>query len=245
MFIIPMAGLSKRFTLAGYDQPKYMLDAHNKSLFEHAMLSFKKYFESESFLFICLDVKETKKFIESKCITLGIKNFDVIVLEEPTLGQAETVYLGLIKANVPGSTPITIFNIDTFRPGFEFATNFDWSKTDGYLETFIGEGDNWSNIVPKSKGDFTVELTAEKKQVSKYCCTGLYHWERAEDFIKIFINYRKKDIKDVDGSEYYIAPMYNDLISMGKTVNYSIVPRTEVIFCGVPQEYIEFLDNKI
>jgi hypothetical protein len=32
MIIIPMSGLSRRFTEAGYHQPKYMLQAHGRSL---------------------------------------------------------------------------------------------------------------------------------------------------------------------------------------------------------------------
>ncbi|MBD6989485.1 capsular biosynthesis protein, partial [Vibrio parahaemolyticus] len=44
MIIIPMAGMSSRFFNAGYDKPKYMLEARGVTLFEHSILSFKKYF---------------------------------------------------------------------------------------------------------------------------------------------------------------------------------------------------------
>lgn len=49
MIIIPMAGLSSRFFKAGYTKPKYMLDAHGISLFDHAVNSFKAYFKTETF----------------------------------------------------------------------------------------------------------------------------------------------------------------------------------------------------
>ena len=58
MIIIPMAGLSSRFKDAGYVKPKYMLEAHGKTLFSHSLYSFKNYFDSESFLFVALDLKE-------------------------------------------------------------------------------------------------------------------------------------------------------------------------------------------
>ncbi|EOA0230274.1 capsular biosynthesis protein, partial [Escherichia coli] len=36
MIVIPMAGLSSRFKKAGYVKPKYMLEAHGKTLFSHS-----------------------------------------------------------------------------------------------------------------------------------------------------------------------------------------------------------------
>ncbi|TOH10549.1 capsular biosynthesis protein, partial [Vibrio parahaemolyticus] len=44
MIVIPMAGMSSRFFKAGYKLPKYMLEAHGKSLFEHSLRSFESYF---------------------------------------------------------------------------------------------------------------------------------------------------------------------------------------------------------
>ncbi|EDP5982441.1 capsular biosynthesis protein, partial [Campylobacter jejuni] len=37
IIIFPMAGLSSRFTKAGYDKPKYMLDLKGNSVFFHAV----------------------------------------------------------------------------------------------------------------------------------------------------------------------------------------------------------------
>lgn len=242
MIVIPMAGLSSRFKKAGYVKPKYMLEAHGKTLFSHSLYSFKRYFESEKFLFIALDVFETRGFIDAECIKLGIKDYEVAILGSPTQGQAQTVYMGLKNASVLPNTPLTIFNIDTFRPGFSFPEHFDVNNIDGYLETFVGEGKNWSNILPKEEDNYTVALTAEKKEISKYCCTGLYYWRYARDFIRVFESYQKTSLSDVDAGEYYIAPMYNHLIAEGADVRYSVVPCSDVIFCGIPSEYEAFLN---
>ncbi|TOM80696.1 capsular biosynthesis protein, partial [Vibrio parahaemolyticus] len=60
MIIIPMAGMSSRFFKAGYDKPKYMLEAHGKTLFEHSVESFEALFLDTKFLFIVKDVYNTK-----------------------------------------------------------------------------------------------------------------------------------------------------------------------------------------
>ena len=65
MIVIPMAGLSSRFTKAGYDKPKYMLEAFGRSLFWHAVSSFSNYFDSEDFLFIARDIQKILFWLRS------------------------------------------------------------------------------------------------------------------------------------------------------------------------------------
>ena len=80
MIVIPMAGLSSRFKKAGFSKPKYMLEAKGKTLFEHSILSFERYFDKEEFLFIVLDVFGTPAFVEESAVALGIKKIKVITL---------------------------------------------------------------------------------------------------------------------------------------------------------------------
>ncbi|UYM18515.1 glycosyltransferase family 2 protein [Endozoicomonas euniceicola] len=241
MIVMPMAGLSSRFTKAGYDKPKYMLEAKGKTLFQHATESFSNYFSTEEFLFIALPVKETEQFIRDECEKLGIKNYQIVTLDHPTRGQAETVYLGLKKAQVKMDESLIIFNIDTFRPGFTMPVFSNQSSVDGYLETFIGAGKNWSNVVPVESGSDKVKLTAEKQELSEYCCTGLYAWSKALDFCQIFEEMSSASPETLDGGEYYIAPMYNHLIRNGGDVRFTITEEENVIFCGIPEEYLTFL----
>lgn len=240
MIIIPMAGLSSRFKKSGYELPKYMLNAKGKTLFEHSVESFRHYFSSECFLFIALSVYETKNFIKEKCKVLGIKNYKVVILNNPTRGQAETVYLGLKELGLEKDTDITVFNIDTFRPDFSYPRNFEINVVDGYLETFVGSGKNWSNVLPECSGSSKVIRTAEKQEISEFCCTGLYFWRSAFKFMALYERYQSRPVDEVDAGEYYIAPMYNDLIEEGGEVHFSVIDREDVIFCGVPSEYLDF-----
>jgi CTP:molybdopterin cytidylyltransferase MocA len=145
MIVIPMAGLSSRFFNAGYTKPKYMLQANEKSLFDYSIESFSDYFSSKNFVFIIRDVFGTYEFVKERIKSLNIKDFDIVILNEETRGQAETVASGL-SGYRSSQDAITIFNIDTFRPGFIYP---DISLLDdGYLEVFRGEGDNWSYVRP-------------------------------------------------------------------------------------------------
>lgn len=231
--VIPMAGLSSRFTKAGYTLPKYMLYVKNKSLFRLAVESFEKYFDTVRFVFIARDVFDTERFIKEECNLLGIKDFSVVMLDQPTRGQAETVIKGVEGAGVKDDESILIFNIDTFRPGFIIPENIkDW---DGYLEVFEGSGANWSYAKTESENSTRVVETAEKREISTHCSTGIYYFKKAKEFVDAYNENLVNPIKGVP--ELYVAPLYNFLIRDGKSIHINIIPRETVIFCGVPQEY--------
>ena len=63
MIVIPMAGLSSRFFDAGFDKPKYALEAHGRTLFFHSVGSFGHYFDEVPFLFITLETYGATDFI--------------------------------------------------------------------------------------------------------------------------------------------------------------------------------------
>ncbi|MCL1038779.1 glycosyltransferase family 2 protein [Shewanella submarina] len=241
MIVIPMAGLSSRFFKAGYDKPKYMLPAHGMPLFDHAVLSFKAYFDSVPFLFIVRDVYQTPEFVKTRCQRLGIKSFYIVILTDETRGQAETVFLGL--DNITDDTPLTIFNIDTFRPDFVLPQIA--SQSDGYLEVFRGEGSNWSYAKPESAESTRVVETAEKNPISDLCSTGLYHFRSAGDFKRIFKLEAERPASEWQKQELYIAPLYNYLIKEGQQIHYHLIDKSEVIFCGVPHEYLDYLTRKV
>ncbi|MCG8531732.1 MAG: glycosyltransferase family 2 protein, partial [Desulfovibrionales bacterium] len=234
MIIFPMAGLSSRFFKAGYTQPKYMLTAHGRPLFDFAVGGFSHYFDAEPFIFICRQDHDTPAFVQERCRALGIKTFKIIPLNAPTRGQAETVALGL-ESHPHSKEALTIFNIDTFRPGYRHPDLP--GDCAGYLEVFEGGGDNWSYVAPGPGMD--VLETAEKNPISNLCSTGLYHFSRAEDFLWAFKKEAAKPRETLTGNELYIAPMYNSLIAQGKRICYHCIPARQAIFCGVPKEYQE------
>ncbi|WP_163130242.1 glycosyltransferase family 2 protein [Agarivorans sp. Alg241-V36] len=243
MVIIPMAGLSSRFLEAGYKKPKLMLEAKEKTLFEHSVGSFSNYFKSTPFLFIVRDIYESAEFVESKAIEMAISNYTIVTLNQETQGQAETVTLGLkewqLKNDIVDDCPITIFNIDTFRPNFVFP-KLD-SLGDGYLEVFQGSGDNWSFV--KALNSNKVIETAEKKPISDLCCTGLYHFKSFRTYLRAYTAYANLPKEDWDKGEIYVAPLYNFLISENLDIRYNLIERNQVIFCGIPDEYLDFIKD--
>jgi len=226
VIVIPMAGRSQRFFDAGYTQPKFMLDLHGRSVFANAVASFEADFARRPFLFIA--AAGAAGFVRAEAQALGIREFDVAELDRTTAGQAETVELGI--GDHEG--PLTIFNIDTFRPGFRFPEGL-FETADGWLEVFRGSGANWSYVEPAPGPEPWALRTAEKVEISDLCCTGLYHFARAADFRRTLAAERRAP----QARELYVAPLYNHLIAEGAKIAWREIQRSEVIFCGTPAEY--------
>lgn len=239
-----MVGLSSRFTKAGYTQPKYMLTLGGRSVFSHAVSSFSAYFATQPFLFVVRDVQDTEAFVRRECAALGIADARVAVLPKITRGQAETVMEGLSHAGCADDEPVTIFNIDTFRPSFRYPEAFDVAAVDGYLEVFEGSGANWSYVRPDAARPHGVAETAEKREISNLCCTGLYHFRRAALFQAAYRAQADLPAEALQGSELYVAPLYNELIRTGYDIRYATIQREDVIFCGVPAEYEDLLKQQ-
>ena len=233
MIVIPMAGLSRRFREAGYTVPKYMLDLRGETLFAHSVSSFRALFDTEPFLFIARTEADTESFIAQEVARLGVRRHQTVMLGDPTRGQADTVRIGLEQAAVDPSTPLTIFNIDTFRPGFAMPREPWADSADGWLEVMRSTDPGFSFVRPAPEGDGRVVETAEKVVISDLASTGVYGFRKAELFLSAL-----GETSEARG-ELYIAPMYNALMARGLDVRFREVEAREVVFCGTPSELEE------
>lgn len=226
--VFPMAGLSRRFSEAGYAVPKYMLPLASDTCFDRSVAGFAAAYPARDMVFVMQAAFDTPAFVAARLAALGLTAARSVVLDGPTAGQAETVERGLDEA---GDGELAIFNIDTFRAGYarpEFA-----GRVDGYLETFVGEGDGWSFVADDGAGCRRVARTTEKVRISNLCSTGFYQFARVDDFRTALAAERASP----SCPELYVAPLYNHLIAAGGDVRYTVIDRAEVTFCGVPAEY--------
>lgn len=232
MFIIPMAGKSKRFFDAGYTIPKFQLPINNTTVFSMALKSFEKYFYDDFFLFIMYDDKNIYNFINKEIEKLNIRNYAVKILNNYTAGQAETVHIGI--KDYRDDMPLYIFNIDTFINKFEKPIFIN--ECDGFLDVFHGKGEHWSFIEPLNEKE--VKKTTEKIKISDYCSNGLYFFKNKKIFEKAYSCLKKTN------NELYIAPMYNFLIQEDYKIFYRLIDINKLLFCGTPQEYEKLITTK-
>lgn len=244
IIVIPMAGNGKRFSSAGYTVPKYMIEAKRKTLFEYSLLSLPFDLASKIVFIALKEHKEKynlKNFIFNKINELNIQaEVITIFLDKTTRGQAETVLKA--EKHIEPEKDLIIYNIDTYflsKKLRETILNKNLKK-DGVLSAFYLEkpDDKWSfaQIDESSK----IIKTTEKIPVSNYALTGMYHFSKASDFLETAKYYINNDIRCKN--EFYVAPMYNNLIQKDKKFVLDIVDT--FIPLGTPEDVKLFINSK-
>ena len=238
-FVIPMAGRGQRFVDAGYEQPKMLIKAKGKSLLEWSVDSLPLEICTRLIFVLLKEHEETfqlSDFVREKY--QGDYSLHFVVLDEVTQGQAETVLKA--KELIDPNLDLVIYNIDTYFHSDTLKGNLLNPEYDGVLGSFIDETNSTKYSFAKTDEEGKIVEVAEKIHISDNALTGMYHFKKASDFITIAEKNLEKG-KTFKG-EYYIAPMYNDLISLGKALFLDSCDEYAVL--GTPKELEKFVGKE-
>ena len=232
-----MAGLGSRFREAGYQVPKYMIEAKGKTLFEWSMDSLLDYNTHVSkYVFVVRKEDGSAGFIREKCRQYGLEEVDIVEIDHLTDGQATTCMLAIPYCEKDG--PILVYNIDTYVEPYEM--KYADISGDGHIPCFHAQGDHWSFVRLDDTGN-AVEVR-EKNRISDNCTLGAYYFSSAGLYRKLYEEYYS-DGSRMEKSEKYISPMYNYMIEKGMKVTISIVQAEKVHVLGTPEELWRFIEE--
>lgn len=233
--IITMGGLGIRFRKAGYKEPKYMIEARGKTLFEWSMDSLLDYNNHvNKYIFVVRKEDNAKEFILEKCKNIKFCDIEVLELDYLTDGQATTAMLAMPYC--AENEAILIYNIDTYVEPYEM--KFDAICGDGHIPCFNAEGDHWSFV--KLDADNKVIEVKEKVRVSNNCTLGAYYFASAKIYQLLYEEYYCKE-KNSSIQEKYIAPLYNYMLEKNMNVTISLIDSKKVHVLGTPEELEIFI----
>ncbi|WP_269584220.1 glycosyltransferase family 2 protein [Roseibium sp. Sym1] len=232
---ITMAGLGSRFAKAGYDRPKYEIEALGRPLFDWSMLSMEAYrLAGWSFRFAVRSGLNAPGYLTARCKALGIQVDEIVELEGLTDGQATTA-LQLI-ASAREDLPVAIFNIDTYvAPGAMRPP--DPATCAGHVPCFPGPGNGWS--FARTDADGRVVELREKERISDHATVGLYWFDSVARYRQVYETYFRS--AGEEKGERYIAPMYNQIIADGDRVSISQLAFEDVGMLGTPEQLDSFV----
>ena len=207
-----MAGEGSRFAKEGYTFPKPLIDVKGRPMIQKVVENLD--FDCE-YIFLV-----RKKHIEQYEGILGTlsqvtnNNFKYVVVDGLTEGAACTALLA--KEFIDNDEDLLIANSDQFidyePENFKALRNL--TNCDAMVFTFNAVHPKWSFVKTNSRGYITE--VAEKKPISNIATCGIYWYRRGSDFVKYAEQMIEKDIRV--NNEFYIAPVYNELIADGKTL---------------------------
>lgn len=238
--IITMGGVGSRFRKAGYNVPKYMIEVKGKSLFEWSLMSLKGFEDTVSqYTFIAMSDKSinVKEFIIQQCQKLGLKTYNVILLDFLTDGQATTAYYA--KKYWEPRNRILIYNIDTYVEAGEMCAS--QMRGDGFIPCFKAKGDQWSFVRLNESGK--VAEIKEKQRISDYCTIGAYYFSSCTLYETLYLEYYANE-KNLTKGEKYVAPLYDYLLKKGGEIYISEIPNEKVHVLGTPEDLKYFMEEQ-
>jgi len=231
--LIPMAGAGSRFQEKGYHLPKPLIDVNGKPMIQHVVeninIEGKHIFIVQKEHYEKYSLKYILKLIKPDC--------EIIITDGLTEGAACTTLLA--KEFINKDEPLLIANSDQW---------IDWSSEhfcdyvtrrncDGAILNFISNSPkhSYSKII-----DGYITEVAEKKVISNHATVGIYYWKSGKEYVNCTEQMINKNIRH--NNEFYVCPVYNQLIKKGGIVLPYAVP--QMLGMGTPEELDKFLNTK-
>jgi len=229
--VVPIAGEGKSFKNTGYTFPKPLVEVNGKPMVQLAVENLNT---EGQFIFI-VKKDHYEKYHIRYLLNLIAPECKIILVDQLTRGAAETVLLA--KEHINNDQPLVIANSDQFIEwnSNEFFYAMAADECDGGIVTFKSNHPKWSYA--KVDGEGFVNEVAEKKPISDIATAGVYFYKKGRDFVE-GAEKMIKDDNSIDG-EFYVAPVYNELIKQGKKIR--IFPVEKMWGLGTPEELNLFL----
>lgn len=234
--LIPMAGEGSRFAKEGYTFPKPLIDVGGKPMIQRVVENLD--FDCE---YIFLVRKEHLKKYEGLRDTLEMitnKRMKIVQVDGLTEGAACTALLA--KEFIDNDESLLIANSDQIieYEAENFKSLINLTDVDSIVWCFNDVHPKWSFVKTNARG-FVTEV-AEKRPISDIATCGIYWYRKGSDFVKSAEAMIEKDVRV--NNEFYIAPVYNQMIEGGKTLIPFYVHKMHGI--GTPEDLSNYLGSR-
>jgi dTDP-glucose pyrophosphorylase len=235
--VIPMAGRGSRFADAGYALPKPLLPIHGLPMIEVVVRNLAPS-EPARFVFICQREHLTAFDFEAR-LRAAAPGCEIVAIDGVTEGAACTVLLA--EQAIDADDVLVIANSDQWVDHDMDAhlAVMRRAGADGVIMTMTADDPKWSFVALDERHHVTEVV--EKVVISDEATVGIYTFARGGDFIRAAKAMIAADER-VNG-EFYVAPVYNQLIAEGAAIEIDNVGSEGdgMYGLGIPADYEGFL----
>ncbi|MCC7010079.1 MAG: glycosyltransferase family 2 protein [Acidobacteria bacterium] len=231
--VVPMGGEGRQFAERGYTFPKPLIEVAGQPLVELVVRNLTPE-QPHRFVFICR-AEHVHRYALADVLRLVAPGCEIVTMHQPTAGALCSVLLALEHLQhddeliVANADQWIDLSIDRFLAA---ARDAEW---DGALMTFPNTHPRWSYA--RVEGDAVVAV-AEKQPISRHATTGLYYFRRGGEFVSAAERTLLKNA--AVGGEFYVAPVFNELILAGKRVGHFPIAASAMHGLGTPEELERF-----
>ena len=236
-----MAGAGSRFAVAGYKDPKPFIDVMGKPMIQWVIENLSTEIDHR-FIFICQSKHQLEYGFDAR-LKKVLSNFQIIAIDGITQGAAETVLFA--SALIDNDNPLLIANSDQYVEYKieDFLSSVGDEHVDGSILTMTSNSPKWSYI--RFNESFNVTEVREKEVISSEATVGIYAFARGRDFVSAAKIMVQKNLR-VNG-EFYVAPVYNELIQQGKVIKFRNIgtDSEQMNGLGTPEDLELFIQKSL
>lgn len=240
--VIPMAGAGSRFADAGYQDPKPLIPVHGVPMIRLVIENIRP-LTPHRFIFICRKAHLDSFGLESKLIAWSGPDTVVTSVEQLTEGAACTVLT--VEDYIDNNDQLMIANCDQYIDVSidSYLRDLDVRGLDGLIMTLKSQDPKWSYASVDAACH--VSEVVEKKVISEHATVGIYNFRSGSDFVRGAKQMIANNLRV--NNEFYVAPVYNQLISEGlKYGIYGIGGENEGMYgLGIPSDLELFLKHPV
>ena len=216
--IIPMSGMSSRFSTAGYKIPKYLIEIDGKKVIEHIV---DLYPEDSEFVFIINDKHQEETDIVDVLNKL-VERKNILTIPRHKKGPVFTVSEFEELIDDDEQVVVNYCDFSMYWDYNDFETFVNDTKCDGCVVSYTGfhphmlGSDNYA-FCKTDEHNRILEIREKQpftyNKMSEFASTGTYYFKKGIYVKKYFKQLIEEDV-NING-EFYVSLVYNLLIRDG------------------------------
>ncbi|MCW2994084.1 MAG: Beta-phosphoglucomutase or related phosphatase, superfamily [Conexibacter sp.] len=234
--VIPAAGRGSRFAEAGYVHPKPLIDVEGRPMIELVLRDLR----SVGRPIVLLQEEHIARYRADAVIRHVAAAAEVVPVSGVTEGAACTVLLA--EQYIDSPSELVLANSDQVVDAdvAAFVALMREQDADGGIMTFRATESKWS--FAKVGEDGIVTEVAEKRPISDQATVGIYWFRHGAAFVRCAKRMIASDTR-VNG-EFYVCPVFNELIAEGGIVRTYEIERSAMHGIGTPEDLQAFLAQR-
>ncbi len=239
--VLPIAGRGSRFSSAGYLPPKPMIPVHGVPMIGVVADNVRPS-GPHRFIFLALQ-EHLDQWPMAETLQQAAPGCTIVPVNTVTQGAACTVLLA--RDYIDNDQPLMLANSDQWVDVNidDYLAGMDRAGADGLIMTMTADDPKWSFVGLDASQ--MVTRVVEKQVISTEATVGIYNFRYGRDFVRAADRMIAKDLRV--NNEFYVAPVYNELIREGARVAIHNVG-TEgrgMHGLGIPQDLDLFLADPV
>ncbi len=234
--VIPIAGRGSRFLDAGYTVPKPLIPIHGMPMIEVVARNVRPR-RPHRLIFVAQEEHLARAGMREALHRID-PAAPIVTTPKVTEGAACTVLLA--KVLIETDEPLMIANSDQWVECDidEYLDEMDQQQADGLIMTMWADHPKWSYVGLENG---RVTRVVEKEVISSEATVGLYNFRKGRDFVRAAEQMIRKNIRA--NGEFYVAPVYNELLEDGAKIVVRNVGRVSAGMWGLgtPSDFEWFL----